>query len=60
MINTELKISESPRVIEERVEGIVSSGPVGALTVAGIATAIVVLMWLLFYLLVFLPRGGVQ
>ncbi|KQY15690.1 hypothetical protein ASE23_25485 [Rhizobium sp. Root73] len=60
MINTELKISESPRVIEERVESIVSSGPVGALTVAGIATAIVVLMWLLFYLLVFLPRGGLQ
>lgn len=45
---------------EERVDAIVKSGPVGAITVAGIATAIVVATWLLFYLLVFLPRGPLQ
>lgn len=44
----------------ERVEAIVGSGPIGAITVAGIATAIVVGTWLLFYLLVFLPRGALQ
>ena len=32
-------------------------GPRGALTVAGIATAIVVALWFAFYLFVFLPRG---
>jgi len=40
------------------VEQIVAEGPHGALAVAGIATAIVVLMWILFYLLVFVPRSG--
>ncbi|MBB3561586.1 hypothetical protein FHX06_002913 [Rhizobium sp. BK512] len=40
------------------VEQIVAEGPRGALAVAGIATAIVVLMWILFYLLVFVPRSG--
>ena len=45
---------------EEEIDAIVRSGPIGALTVAGIATAMVVAMWLLFYLLVFLPRGALQ
>jgi hypothetical protein len=54
MINSETKSSE------EEIEKIVASGPIGALTVAGIATAAVVLMWFLFYVLVFVPRGGVQ
>ncbi|MGR9172831.1 hypothetical protein [Rhizobium sp. KDH_Rht_773_N] len=40
------------------VEKIVAEGPRGAVVVAGIATAIVVLMWILFYLLVFVPRSG--
>lgn len=40
------------------VERIVAEGPHGAVVVAGIATAIVVLMWFLFYLLVFVPRSG--
>jgi hypothetical protein len=45
---------------DEEVDRIVASGPVGALTVAGIATATVILMWVLFYALVFVPRGGGQ
>jgi hypothetical protein len=44
---------------QEAVDGIVGSGALGALVLAGIATAIVVGLWLAFYLLVFMPRGGV-
>jgi hypothetical protein len=57
MINTP---DSGPDVIDEKVDDIVARGPHGAIVVAGIATAIVVAMWLLFYLLVFLPRGVVQ
>jgi hypothetical protein len=42
-----------PKTLEE----IYRRAPVGALTVAGIATGIVFGLWLAFYLLVFLPRG---
>jgi hypothetical protein len=57
MINTPDSGSEA---IDEKVDDIVASGPHGAIVVAGIATAVVVTLWLLFYLLVFLPRGVVQ
>ncbi|SDR94927.1 hypothetical protein [Bradyrhizobium canariense] len=42
----------------ETVEAIVSSGPRGAIAVAGIATAVVIALWFAFYLLVFLPRSA--
>jgi hypothetical protein len=42
---------------EERVDAIVRSGPGGAVAVAGIATAVVIALWLAFYLFVFLPRS---
>jgi hypothetical protein len=45
---------------DARVDKIVRSGPLGAVVVAGIATAIVVALWFAFYVLVFLPRGAVQ
>jgi hypothetical protein len=57
MINTDAS-DDDKRLHDEKVEGIVASGPSGAIVVAGIATAVVVSMWLLFYLLVFLPRGA--
>jgi hypothetical protein len=57
MINTP---DSGPDVIDEKVDDIVARGPQGAIVVAGIATAVVVALWLLFYLLVFLPRGVVQ
>ena len=44
----------------ERVNEIVARGPVGAFAVAGIATAIVVLLYVAFYFLIYLPRGAVQ
>ena len=42
------------------VDGIVKRGPVGAFAVAGIATAIVMAIYLLFYFFVYLPRGPMQ
>jgi len=48
--------AETP-VDDATVEKIVAEGPTGALAVAGVATAAVLLVWFLFYLLVFLPRS---
>ena len=42
------------------VEEILSQGPAGTFAVAGLATAIVVVIFFAFYFLVFLPRGAVQ
>ena len=52
--------SSSPEAEEARIEEIVRSGPHGAVVVAGIATAIVIALWFMFYVMVFLPRGSVQ
>ena len=54
-----------PRVPDEaaedrRVDEIVRRGPSGAFAVAGIATAIVVAIYFIFYFVVYLPRGAVQ
>ena len=57
MINSELPAETNPN---DRVDGIVAAGPHGALTLAGIATACVVAIWLAFYLFVFLARGALQ
>jgi len=45
---------------DAEVERIVSGGPGGTFVVAGIATAIVVAIYLVFYFMVYLPRGAVQ
>ena len=45
---------------DDRVHEIVARGPSGAFAVAGVATAIVVAIYLGFYLLIYLPRGTVQ
>ena len=47
--------AENQRVLE-----IVRAGPGGAFAVAGIATAIVVALYLGFYLFVYLPRGAME
>lgn len=55
--------SDPPRLLnpdEQAIESVVAAGPRGALALAGIATAIVVALWLAFYLFVFLPRGALQ
>jgi hypothetical protein len=42
------------------VDEIVRRGPAGAFAVVGVATAVVVLIFFVFYLLVYLPRGVIQ
>ena len=51
--------TQDPRQ-DAAVEEIVRRGPAGAFAVVGVATAIVVLIFFVFYLLVYLPRGAVQ
>ena len=41
------------------VEKIMARGPSGAFALAGIATAIVVALYFLFYFFIYLPRGAV-
>ena len=53
--------AKTPATAEDRrVDEIVGRGPAGAFAVAGVATAIVVAIYFLFYFLVYLPRGAVQ
>lgn len=58
MASDDQHVSEQPAA--DPVEEIVAQGPVGAFAVAGIATAIVVLLYVAFYFLIYLPRGAVQ
>jgi hypothetical protein len=51
---------DDPAADQQSVDAIVASGPRGAFAVAGVATAIVVAIYLLFYFIVYLPRGVVQ
>ena len=43
---------------QRRVDAIVARGPGGAFALAGIAVAIVMAIWLVFYFMVFVARGG--
>lgn len=45
---------------DARVDAIIERGPGGAFAVAGVATAIVVAIYLAFYFFAYLPRGAVQ
>ena len=54
MINSEPDTTGSR---DEAVDGIVRTGARGAVVLAAIATAIVIGLWIAFYLLVFVPRG---
>jgi len=50
--------SEVRPLPSESEQGVIfRRAPIGALLIAGISTFIVFLLWLLFYLLVFVPRG---
>lgn len=48
--------SEPATASDAAVDAIVRSGARGAVVLAGIATAVVIALWIAFYLLVFLPR----
>jgi hypothetical protein len=52
--------AQSQRPSDAQIDQIVSRGPSGAFTVAGIATVIVVALYFAFYVFVYLPRGAVQ
>jgi hypothetical protein len=54
--------TSTPNQAEEdrRVDDIVRRGPTGAFALAGVATAIVVAIYFIFYFVVYLPRGAVQ
>ena len=43
-----------------RVDAVVAQGPAGAFAVAGVATVIVMAIFIAFYFFVYLPRGAVQ
>jgi hypothetical protein len=52
--------SEQQHAEDRQVDEIVGRGPSGAFAVAGLATAIVVALYFIFYFVVYLPRGAVQ
>jgi hypothetical protein len=52
--------AEDARRMDDEMAEIVSRGPSGAFAVAGVATAIVVAIYFVFYFFVYLPRGVVQ
>jgi hypothetical protein len=56
---TELQ-SKHQEAEDRQVDEIVGRGPSGAFAVAGVATAIVVAIYFIFYFVVYLPRGAVQ
>jgi hypothetical protein len=58
MINSEPNELGPPEPTDEAVDGILRSGMPGAILLAGVATAVVVGIWLAFYLLVFLARSA--
>lgn len=45
---------------QARIDAVVATGPSGAFAVAGVATAIVIALWLAFYVFAYLPRGVMQ
>jgi hypothetical protein len=53
-------IADTDGADEAMVNAVVARGPAGAFAVAGIATAIVIALYLAFYLFAYLPRGVVQ
>jgi len=59
-IRDDADYTDPPTAEDRQVDEIVSRGPSGAFAVAGVATAIVVAIYLLFYVIVYLPRGAVQ
>ena len=54
------RTSQQQEAEDRQVDEIVSRGPSGAFAVAGVATAIVVAIYFIFYFVAYLPRGVVQ
>lgn len=52
--------SADSHVLDAEVDRIVAEGPSGTFAVAGVATALVVAIYVAFYVFAYLPRGVVQ
>ena len=57
MINAEPALARTDDAENTEVATIVSTGANGAKTLAGLATGVVIGLWIAFYLLVFVPRS---
>ena len=59
MINSRPATDDDDATAQEdpALNAILLSGAKGAVALAGLATAVVVVIWFLFYLLVFVPRA---
>jgi hypothetical protein len=57
MIHEPSDTDSDPAEAQRRVDAIVARGPAGAFAVAGVALALVMAIWLVFYFLVFVARG---
>ena len=44
---------------QDEVEKLVAAGPWGAVALAGLAVAVLLAIWVAFFVFVFLPRGAV-
>jgi hypothetical protein len=58
MIHEPSEWEGDPAEQQRQVDLIVARGPSGTFAVAGLATAIVLAIWLVFYVGVFVARGG--
>jgi hypothetical protein len=58
MINSGSEQPDALATQDADVETILRTGAPGAVVLAGIATAVVMTLWVAFYLLVFVPRAG--
>jgi hypothetical protein len=58
MIHEPFDTDANPAEMQRRVDAIVARGPGGAFAVAGVALALVMAIWLVFYFLVFVARGS--
>lgn len=54
------RTDDEPTATDQQVDDIVARGPAGTFAVAGVATAIVVAVYVVFYFAAYLPRGAVQ
>lgn len=60
MLNSSLPLPPADEPTRDDVDAVIKRGPQGAIALAGIASFIVVAIWLAFYFFVFVPRGVAQ
>jgi hypothetical protein len=58
MLNSDPIAEDGAATKDAEVRTVLRSGPIGAILLAGISTAVVVAIWFAFYILVFVPRAG--